>query len=896
VVALGSLGSDDSLIGRGPERDVLTAAVDAAISARPTVVWVEGEAGMGKTTLVRDVVARLPKGIEVQQVPSDELATHVPFDLARRLGARSNETFAAGMELLETWSRRQDIGPHVVVIEDLHWADADSALALLTAVQRLEEDRVLVVVTTRPGFQDGWSRFRRDSERCKVLQLCPFDTDEVAKLASKAGVELTPYQAERLRAHTGGHPLYARTLLAELSADDLRVADKELPAPRSLMSAVNARLSELPESARALAFALAVINQSATLPLVGRVAGVEAPVEPLETLLTTGFVRWDPAAVGQAVEFTHPLYRQAIYEDLSPVRRRDLHGVAAQGFAGATTLAHRVAAADGANEALAQELEAEAKRAVEGGNKAVAGRMLQWASSLSVERPNEERRLIDAALAYADAGQSISAEALGARIETFPDGQGRSLVLGQIAWDKGHTEEARQWLLLAVDRHRSKATDSQGISARAWGELAEIHIFHSQAPEAAHAAAQALALAIPHLPSERLAQSHEALADALLHGARSGLAHLRRRLPEEAQAVTGDEVDMLVVRGTLALYAGLAHEALDDLRAVVALARRGFVPVQLARCHRELATILVTIGEFDEALVQARTAFSIAADDQRGVELAASHATLATILAYRGDERTAEMHLIGASESAARLNTIEGLGLARLASAALGLAGGQPDRVIDSLSPLADAPGMLTSLTFWPSLVSALLDVGQLDRAQERIDGLVEAAATRQLDLAARITGLRARWAVARGDLEQGDELFAAALGNFGPDDPFLERVLLRHAHGRVLLKRGARDQGVVVLREVHHELASVGAGPFLAQVESDLESAGARSGRRSGKTSLELTEREHDVAILVAKGYTNPEVAAELYVSRKAIEYHLHNIYGKLGINSRRQLRDIEV
>jgi DNA-binding NarL/FixJ family response regulator len=78
---------------------------------------------------------------------------------------------------------------------------------------------------------------------------------------------------------------------------------------------------------------------------------------------------------------------------------------------------------------------------------------------------------------------------------------------------------------------------------------------------------------------------------------------------------------------------------------------------------------------------------------------------------------------------------------------------------------------------------------------------------------------------------------------------------------------------------------------PFVRWVEADLKRIGSRSGRRTARASLELTDRERDVAVLVAKGYSNPEVASEPYVSRKAIEYHLRNIYGKLGLTSRREL-----
>ncbi len=161
---------------------------------------------MGKTALVRDVVAHLPAGMQAAHAQADELARNRPFELARQLGSTSAESFAAGLEILDAWSRRQDDGVVVVVVEDLHWADSSSSKALLSAVQRLDEDRVVVIVTTRPGPQDGWERLRSDPERCLPLTVAPFDVDEVGLLASSAGIDLTPLQAERLRSHTGGHP------------------------------------------------------------------------------------------------------------------------------------------------------------------------------------------------------------------------------------------------------------------------------------------------------------------------------------------------------------------------------------------------------------------------------------------------------------------------------------------------------------------------------------------------------------------------------------------------------------------------------------------------------------------------------------------------------------------
>jgi DNA-binding CsgD family transcriptional regulator len=889
-------GPTGQLIGRSAERAAIAHVLDEMASGHPRVVWIEGDAGMGKTALARHVVAHLPSGVRLARAQADELACDRPFHLARQLGSTSADSFAAGMEILEAWSQLQDDGPVVVVVEDLHWSDGGSSKALLCAVQRLDQDRVVVLITTRPGPRDGWERLRSDSERCLTITLRPFDIGEVELFASSVGIDLSPFQAERLRSHTAGHPLYLRTLLAELRPADLQVPTGDLPAPQSLTSAVTARLSETPESARAIAAAMAVINQRVPLAQVARLAAVGSPIEPFEELLGTGFVRWDPREPGSPVEFAHPLYRQAVYEDLSPRRRRDLHRAAAQGTNSARALTHRVAAADGADEGLAAELEAKAQRELEDGHKIEAGETFQWASSLSVDAVEAQRRLVDAALAYVNGGQVGRAEELRSDIESCDDGPGRSLVLGLLEWDQGHAEDARRWLERVVGERDSAGISERARTARAWAELAEMQITLGRGPEAARAAAQALALSPPHTSAERLANIHAALAEGAMHGAASGLIRLRQRLPQPADEVPGDEVDMLVVRATLAQFAGLSHASLADLRTVVALTQQGFIPVELARTHRELGSALLATGEWDEALVQARTALGIATDDHRGVEEAACRGLLATILAYRGDAVRAETEVALAAESAARLGAVEGVAMVCIASAALGVASGQPKRVIEAIEPLIAAAPMLAALNFWPSQAIALTETGQLERAESSIDGLEAAAAARGLNMQARLLGLQARLARARGELDRANELFYCALDGFGPDDPFLERTLLVHAHGQLQLDLGQRTRAMATFRVAHEALVSVAAEPFAGQVLSDLKRAGGRSTRRSAKSSLELTDRERDVAVLVAKGYSNPEAASELYVSRKAIEFHLQNIYGKLGIASRRELRGLDL
>ena len=213
---------------------------------------------------------------------------------------------------------------------------------------------------------------------------------------------------------------------------------------------------------------MAVVNQRSSLPMLGRVAGLAAPLGPFEVLLNTGFVRWDPSQPAPLVEFAHPLYRQAVYEDLSPTRRWDLHRAVARVLTPAAVLALRVAAADGVDDGLADELE-----------------------------------------------------------------------------------------------------------------------------------------------------------------------RMRQRLPQPAEQVSDHEANMLVTRGVLGMYAGRTGTAISDRRAALRTAR--ITVHQIARCHFQLATLLVISGDWDEALVQARTAASIASDHQQVWVEPQCQAVLGTVLAYRGD-------------------------------------------------------------------------------------------------------------------------------------------------------------------------------------------------------------------------------------------------------------------
>jgi DNA-binding CsgD family transcriptional regulator len=522
---------------------------------------------------------------------------------------------------------------------------------------------------------------------------------------------------------------------------------------------------------------------------------------------------------------------------------------------------------------------------------ATAARNLLWASSLSGSTERSERLLVEAGLAFVDAGQSPRAAMLRAQLESCRESPTRSLVLGLIDWELGDVASAEHWLGNATEGRGGEGNEL--IAARAWAQLAEIHVVQGRGQDAVDAARRALASGERNTQTERLAWIHQSVGEAMLHGGPAGLDLLSQRLPADPVQIPGREVDMLVNRATLAYYSARPMSALADLRAVLDLVRRGSVPVQLARCHFLMASILTNRGDWDEALIHARTALAVASDDQLVWTLSQCHAALGTVLAYRGEWEGAEHHVARASAMAVSHENLEAMGTARLAAAALARARNEPDRVIDELASVASfAPG-LSALHFWPPLIHALIDTNRTDEAQEQATRLSRAADERRINLDNRLRLIRARLAAASGQPEMAVTLFDEARKWFGPDDSFLDRVVLHQSYGRLLHSRGDRRRGIDELRIALKMVTGVGAKPFMAHVEADLATFGSPSAPKSvSRSTLDLTDRERDVAVLVAQGMSNPEVADRLYVSRKAIEFHLGNIYGKLGITSRRELR----
>ena len=280
------------------------------------------------------------------------------------------------------------------------------------------------------------------------------------------------------------------------------------------------------------------------------------------------------------------------------------------------------------------------------------------------------------------------------------------------------------------------------------------------------------------------------------------------------------------------------------------------------------------------------------------------------VLASRGEWEAADDHLVAARQAADELGTAEAEMTSRTGRAAWARARNEPGGVVAELGPIAgignqDGVPTLGGLTqarrvgvgirWWPVLIEALISLGEFDVAATQLAEMRDVVAQRGLGFGARLMGVAAQLSAAVGQPERAVSEFRGAVELVGPDDALLDRALVHHAFGRLLVARGERRAGVDELRTAHKLLVGVGAKPYAERARADLDAAGIPVPARGG-SPLDLTERESDVVALVTKGLTNAEVATALYVSANTVDYHLRNVYAKLGISSRRELRRLAV
>jgi AAA ATPase domain len=298
----------DVFVGRTAELARVAEVVARVEAGEPWLVAVEGDPGMGKTSLVRRGLAGAA-GLRVLQARASLAEADLDFGIADQLfrtvgGALltggtgvSTSSFAVGARLLEVAGEQLATGPLAIVIDDLQWVDRKSAEALTFMLRRLSVDPVLAIMIYRaPGDQldEPAQRMLASVENRLQLTLGGLAADEVASLATvlRPG-SLNDESVRELYERTGGHPLYLRTVLSEESGFDPR-APGRLALPRSLAAAIGDRLASLPPDARIILEMLSVLNLRIPLAQLGQAAEIESPSAAIEPAVASGLVDWSP--------------------------------------------------------------------------------------------------------------------------------------------------------------------------------------------------------------------------------------------------------------------------------------------------------------------------------------------------------------------------------------------------------------------------------------------------------------------------------------------------------------------------------------------------------------------------------------------------------------------------
>ncbi len=213
----------------------------------------------------------------------------------------------------------------------------------------------------------------------------------------------------------------------------------------------------------------------------------------------------------------------------------------------------------------------------------------------------------------------------------------------------------------------------------------------------------------------------------------------------------------------------------------------------------------------------------------------------------------------------------------------------------DALGPWQDDAALDGRSRVWavlwrPLLVEGLAGSGQLEQAAAVLAQL-RAGSGQVGYLTPALAWLEGWLAEQRGDSEQALHIYQRGVDSIGNSSPVHDARLLL-AYGRLLRRTGQRSPAVERLRRASELYQALRAAPFIARTEEELAACQLPGSPARKRSALALTSRETEVAHLVGKGLSNPEIAAELFISRKAVEYHLGNIYAKCGLQGRQQLR----
>jgi DNA-binding CsgD family transcriptional regulator len=905
------------LRGRGGECQVLDRLVAGVRAGHSGVLVLHGEAGAGKTALL-DYLAARAAGCRIARAAGTESETDLAFAglhqlcapfldrlgqlpgpqrdaLSTAFGLSAGSTpdpFLVGLSVRTLLADAAEQQPMICLIDDAQWLDPASARALAFVARRLPAEPVALILATR---QQPVTTHLAGLPELPVQGLS--DTDARALLQAAVHGPVDPAVVDRIIAETRGNPLALLELPRGLTPAQL-AGGFGLPGAAELpgrTETIRRRLlSPLPPMTRQLLL-VAAAEPVGDPVLVWRAAsqlGVEAGAA--EPAAAAGLIEPD----GQ-VRFRHPLVRSAIYQAAAPGERQAAH----QALADATDAAvdpdrrawHRGQATPGLDEDVAAELEGSAPQARARGGLPAAAAFLKRAVELTPEPGRRAQRALAAAQSEHEAGAPDVALTLLALAGAGP--------LDEV--ELAHAKLLRAQILMSVHRGH----DAPALFVRAAQQLnplnpATARETYLDAFSAAMSAdgqdrgeIEEVALAVLATDWADPGQTSPSAGGRLLSGLATlittghaaAVPALKGALSAfRAEASSGSMSDEDVLRWLwLACHVArilgddTSWNELTDRRVHLARDLGAFSVLPLALAERLSVDLLAGDLAAASALLDEIDAVTGAS----GGSQEASHAA-ASMAAWRGHDAGVLALDAGPQDAEPR-----GHDPARIsggwASAAVRNGLGRYEEALTAAENWHER-----GLSAWvlPELIEAAARSGNPERAAGPLRELSEMARASGTEWA---LGIESRSRALLNQGETAERLYQEAIERLSRTRVRLELARARLVYGEWLRRERRRVDAREQLRIAHEMLIAMGADGFAQRARRELMATGETVRKQTVETRDELTHQEAQIARLAADGRTNPEIGGELFISARTVEWHLRKVYAKLGVSSRRQLRE---
>jgi DNA-binding CsgD family transcriptional regulator len=893
------------LVGRESECNRIDALLSAARGRRSGSLVVRGEAGIGKTALLDYAIERAGDfrvltalGVEseaefafagVEQLirPVMDVLSELPPPQARALKAAlaieeggAQEGLAVSLAILNVLAAAADNQPVLCVVDDAHWLDRASADALTFVARRLHADEVLMLFASREPVIAPLAAHGLAS-----MTLHGLSRTEARALLAASAPDLAEPPAARLVELAHGNPL----ALLEIS----RVLE---PEHRSGRAPLDEPLPVGAEIERAFLARARPLSREAQRALLLVAAGDPGDAETLSEALSAAMLDAEPVAEAEDagllrpghLDFCHPLARSAIYRTARPRDRRAAHAaLAAASVAPDRRAWHLAAAVVGTDDDVAAALEEAAAAARRRGGVAAEGRALERSALLTADRETRARRLLKAALATEAAGWIGQAEGLLAEVAKLTkDPELRARAIARRSYLLFGLAQFEQAYMLGFREAESAAPAEAALVLTG---MSRVLTHRLRIPEALATAERAWALGASANPTfEATLDFRQNLAwTEILAGQIEQPLAVADGLRDRVDYVSVITVDLATIYIYLEEY-GAARAMLEE---VIEHTREADAPGVLYYALDQMAKVETRAGSLLRAYaLELECLESTPPGDDVG---------LAACLAWLGLVEG----MLGRTDAGAR------------AAAALSIADGRGDdynsvRARGALGLEALGRGDSATAANWlEPAVAMLAEGGVLNPNWFRIDAdLVEAllrlgrpddAARHLARFEQHAESTRGRWARAAAmrcrafSSTDGDfaGTFETALALHADDPSMFERARTELCFGERLRRTGQRRAAREQLRSALATFERIGAEPWAERTRIELRATGEHIRRHDPSAAERLTPQELQVALVVAQGLSNRDVAARLFLSPKTVEFHLTRIYRKLEIRSRSEL-----